>query len=57
MKKLIWKLKFSYEMWRQIRFGLTGVCWDAACVWVEEQDWENWEPSDAAAEEIDAWRG
>jgi hypothetical protein len=31
------------------------LCWDTACVWADEMDWQDIHPHDAVSEEFSNW--
>lgn len=56
MKKLLWKIRYTYHVRRLL--GLSWLqAWDNAgsCMEGIGTDWQIWSPSDAAEDERDAW--
>lgn len=54
VKKLIWKIKYAYFMWRQTRPPLK-FFWDSACAAAEEEDILNEPPIEAVENELSNW--
>lgn len=54
MKELIWKLRYFYAFRKHSRLPF-GLCWEAASIAVCETDWREYDPQDAAREELSYW--
>jgi hypothetical protein len=56
MKKLIWRIRFTWLIMRAAKTGLK-LGWYLAGVWIEEEfmGWEDYHPRDAVYEELSNW--
>ena len=53
VRAFIWKMKFARRMRQLTKRGFPiGFCWEVASIWVNEQNWEEEDPEDAAYEEL-----
>jgi len=56
MKKLIWKFRYALRIRQRAKVNWA-FCWECACIGLNEwlDDWQEWNPADAADEELSYW--